>query len=177
MATAEPAGGGGAVVGSLALEEGDRWSDLDLTFAVADGVACSRGSGGLDTQTCGSSPRFMLFDLPSGASIYRYSCWPGSLQFDLSFTPASKFGATGPKFKLLFGSAWKKPFKSGSTGARTVWVCSPSCLAGTHLHRARRYWQPNTGSALCVIMRSAWPASAEAYPPYRDVASMRCRPK
>ena len=28
----------GAVVGSLALDEGDRWSDLDLTFAVADGV-------------------------------------------------------------------------------------------------------------------------------------------
>ncbi len=26
----------GAVVGSLALDEGDRWSDLDLTFAVAD---------------------------------------------------------------------------------------------------------------------------------------------
>jgi hypothetical protein len=29
----------GAVVGSLALGEGDRWSDLDLTFAVADGVS------------------------------------------------------------------------------------------------------------------------------------------
>ena len=29
----------GAVVGSLALWEGDRWSDLDLTFAVADDVS------------------------------------------------------------------------------------------------------------------------------------------
>ena len=28
----------GAVVGSLALTEGDRWSDLDLTFGVQDGV-------------------------------------------------------------------------------------------------------------------------------------------
>ena len=26
----------GAVVGSLALSDGDRWSDLDLTFSVAD---------------------------------------------------------------------------------------------------------------------------------------------
>lgn len=26
----------GAVVGSLAHDEGDRWSDLDLTFAVVD---------------------------------------------------------------------------------------------------------------------------------------------
>ncbi len=31
----------GAVVGSMALHEGDRWSDLDLTFAVADGAACA----------------------------------------------------------------------------------------------------------------------------------------
>ncbi|HST24554.1 MAG TPA: hypothetical protein VLJ76_01035 [Gaiellaceae bacterium] len=29
----------GAAVGSLALGGGDRYSDLDLTFAVADGVA------------------------------------------------------------------------------------------------------------------------------------------
>ena len=29
----------GAVVGSLALGKGDRWSDLDLTFAVADGIS------------------------------------------------------------------------------------------------------------------------------------------
>jgi predicted nucleotidyltransferase len=29
----------GAVVGSLARDEGDRWSDLDLTFAVADNVS------------------------------------------------------------------------------------------------------------------------------------------
>ena len=29
----------GAEVGSLALGGGDRWSDLDLTFAVTDGAA------------------------------------------------------------------------------------------------------------------------------------------
>ena len=28
----------GAVVGSLAKQPGDRWSDLDLTFAVEEGV-------------------------------------------------------------------------------------------------------------------------------------------
>jgi hypothetical protein len=40
-----------------------------------------------------------LFDLPSGASIYRVFLLPGCLQFDLSFTPASKFGAIGPKIR------------------------------------------------------------------------------
>jgi hypothetical protein len=30
---------------------------------------------------------------------------PGCLQVDLSFTPASEFGARGPRFRLLFGEA------------------------------------------------------------------------
>ena len=29
----------GAVVGSLAISDGDRWSDLDLTFGVEDGYS------------------------------------------------------------------------------------------------------------------------------------------
>lgn len=31
--------------------------------------------------------------------------WSGSLELDLSFAPASEFGAGGPKFRLLFGGA------------------------------------------------------------------------
>ena len=42
-----------------------------------------------------------LLDLVIGASIYRVFLLPGSRQFDLSFTPASEFGAGSPKFKLL----------------------------------------------------------------------------
>lgn len=51
-----------------------------------------------------------LFDLSVGSSIYRVFLLPGCLQFDLSFTPASKFGATGPNFKILFGISVEKPF-------------------------------------------------------------------
>src|SRR5215470_17378422 len=100
----------GAVVGSLATSEGDRWSDLDLTFGVADGVALS---GVLDDFTVNLDREFNathLFDLPSGAAIYRVFLLPGCLQFDLSFTPAAHFGASGPQFQLLFGSAVEKPY-------------------------------------------------------------------
>ena len=38
LAERDPRVVAGAVVGSLALADGDPWSDLDLTFAVADGV-------------------------------------------------------------------------------------------------------------------------------------------
>jgi hypothetical protein len=51
-----------------------------------------------------------LFDLPSGPSIYRVFVLPECLQFDLSFTSASQFGALGPKFRLLFGSAVERPW-------------------------------------------------------------------
>jgi len=95
----------GAVVGSLALTDGDPWSDLDLTFAVADDVAVgdvlADWTRPVETELNG----VRLFDLPSGPSIYRVFLLPGCLQFDLSFAPASEFGATSPKFRLLFGSA------------------------------------------------------------------------
>ena len=99
----------GAVVGSLALSEGDRWSDLDLTFAVTDEINQIDVLEDWTKQIVEKFNAAHLFDLPSGASIYRVFLLPGCLQFDLSFTPASKFGATGPKFKLLFGSAIEKP--------------------------------------------------------------------
>jgi hypothetical protein len=104
-----------AVVGSLALEEGDRWSDLDLTFAVADDFSILEV---LEDWTRNIKKEFEathLFDLPGGASIYRVFLLPGCLQFDLSFTPAANFGASGPKFRLIFGSVLEKPFPEPPT--------------------------------------------------------------
>ncbi len=101
---------GGAVVGSLALSEGDRWSDLDLTFAVVEDVSVFDVLEDWTRNLIEELGAVHLFDLPSGASIYRAFLLPGCLQFDLSFTPASKFGAAGPKFKLLFGSSVERPY-------------------------------------------------------------------
>lgn len=102
----------GAVAGSLALSDGDRWSDLDLTFAVADEFSVFDVLEAWTQAIVREFEAAHLFDLPSGASIYRVFLIPTCLQFDLSFTPASKFGATGPKFRLLFGKAVEKPFLS-----------------------------------------------------------------
>jgi hypothetical protein len=99
----------GAMVGSLALGGGDRWSDLDLTFAVADDHSMYDVLEDWTRQLVAEFDAAQLFDLPSGPSIYRVFLLPGCLQFDLSFTPASKFGAVGSKFKLLFGSSVERP--------------------------------------------------------------------
>ena len=100
----------GAVVGSLAHNDGDRWSDLDLTFAIVDALPLQAVLEDWTRAIVAEFDAAHLFDLPSGTSIYRVFLLPGCLQFDLSFTPASTFGATGPKFKLLFGSSVEKPY-------------------------------------------------------------------
>jgi len=119
----------GAVVGSLALQEGDRWSDLDLTFAVAEGVPVLDVLGDWTRILAREFAAVTLFDLAAGASLYRVFLLPGCLQFDLSFTPAAAFGATSPKFRLLFGSAVDKPHTPPP---------SPRELFGYAVHHALR---------------------------------------
>jgi hypothetical protein len=109
LASNDPRVTAGAVVGSLALHESDRWSDLDLTFAVVDSVPTLEVLRDWTRTLVEEFAAVQLFDLPAGASLDRAFLLPGCLQFDLSFTPASAFGATGPKFRLLFGDAAEKP--------------------------------------------------------------------
>ena len=99
----------GAVVGSLAHGDGDRWSDLDLTFGLADGTPVPAMLDDWSEALAREFDAVQLFDLPSGEAIYRVFLLPGLLQFDLSFAPASSWGAAGPKFRLLFGEAAEKP--------------------------------------------------------------------
>jgi hypothetical protein len=99
----------GAVVGSLAKQPGDRWSDLDLTFAVADTIPITVVLDEWSQRLVEEFAAVRLFDLPSGGAIYRVFLLGGCLQFDLSFSPATQFGAIGPNFRLLFGTAIEKP--------------------------------------------------------------------
>src|SRR5258706_8660916 len=130
----------GAVVGSLALSDGDRWSDLDLTFAVADNLSMYDV---LENWTRNIIEKFdatHLFDLPSGPSIYRVFLLPGCLQFDLSFTPASKFGANGPKFKLLFGNTVEKPHTQPPSAHELFGYAVHHALRARFCIERGRYW-------------------------------------
>ena len=131
----------GAVVGSLALTEGDRWSDLDLTFAVADDVPMFDVLEDWTKAIIQEFDAAHLFDLPSGPSIYRVFLLPGCLQFDLSFTPASKFGATGPKFKLLFGAAIEKPFVQPPPAKELFGYAVHHALRARFCIERGRFWQ------------------------------------
>lgn len=142
LASSDPRVVAGAVVGSLALHEEDRWSDLDLTFAVEDGVPALDVLSDWTHTLVEEFDAVDLFDLVVGASIYRVFLLPGCLQFDLSFTPASAFGATGPKFRLLFGEAVEKPYTTSP---------SPRELFGYAAHHALR-------ARFCIARGRVWQA-------------------
>jgi len=93
----------GAAVGSLALGGGDRFSDLDLTFAVADDVLLAEVLDDWSRTLSDEMAAVHLVDLERGPTIYRVFLLPDALQLDLSLTPAARFAAAGPRFRLLFG--------------------------------------------------------------------------
>ena len=131
----------GAVVGSLAFSEGDRWSDLDLTFGVADEAKVDEVLADWTLKIAEKFKAAQLFDLAAGPSIYRVFLLPGCLQFDLSFTPASQFGAISPKFKLLFGTAMEKPHTQPASAPDLFGYAVHHLVRGRICIERGRYWQ------------------------------------
>jgi hypothetical protein len=93
----------GAVVGSLAVEGGDRFSDLDLTFGIADDALVAEVLNDWTRTLVEELDAVHLADLARGPTSYRVFLLPDALQFDLSITPAAQFRPAGPRFRLLFG--------------------------------------------------------------------------
>jgi hypothetical protein len=93
-----------AAVGSLALGGGDRFSDLDLTFGIADYVSVTEALDEWTRRLVDERDALQLADLEHGPTIYRVFLLPDALQFDLSMTPAARFRPAGPRFRLLFGA-------------------------------------------------------------------------
>lgn len=94
----------GAAVGSLALGGGDRFSDLDLTFGIADQVPVRDVLDDWTGTLADELDAVHLVDLERGPTTYRVFLLPDELQCDLSMTPASQFRPAGPRFRLLFGT-------------------------------------------------------------------------
>jgi hypothetical protein len=103
LAADDPRVVAGAAVGSLALDSGDAFSDLDLTFAVADDVPVVDVLDDWTRTLRDELAAVQLVDLERGPTIYRVFLLPHALQFDLSLTPAAWFRPAGPRFRLLFG--------------------------------------------------------------------------
>jgi hypothetical protein len=93
----------GAVVGSLAVDGADRFSDVDLTFGIADQVHVADVLDDWARTLVDGLEAVQLAELERGPTTYRVFLLPDALQLDLSMTPASGFRPAGPRFRLLFG--------------------------------------------------------------------------
>jgi hypothetical protein len=140
-ARADPRLVAAAAVGSSATG-GDRWSDLDLTFAVAYGMPVDEVLADWTQAVVAEWDAAVLFDLPRLSTIYRVFLLPGMLQVDLSFTPAAEFGALGPRFGLLFGEAVERSWAPPP---------SPDHLFGLGVHHAVR-------AHICIERGRLWQA-------------------
>src|SRR5436190_20436441 len=141
MAKADARVVGAAVVGSLSVGSGDRWSDLDLTFAVSDEVEVDQVLIDWTRQLVTDLDAVVLFDLPSGHTIYRVFLLPRCLQIDLSFTPAALFGSRGPRFRLLFGRSGDVPAPDPpDPGDLFGWAVVYARAARAYIARGR-WWQ------------------------------------
>jgi len=93
----------GAAVGSLAVDRADRFSDLDLTFGVADHLRVADVLADWTHTLTHELAAVQLAELERGPTTYRVFLLPDLLQLDLSMTPAAQFRPAGPRFRLLFG--------------------------------------------------------------------------
>jgi hypothetical protein len=93
----------GALVGSLAVDGADRFSDLDLTFGIADHVRVADVLDDWARTLIDELDAVHLAELERGPTTYRVFLLPDALQLDLSMTPAARFRPAGPRFRLLFG--------------------------------------------------------------------------
>jgi hypothetical protein len=132
----------GAAVGSLAADTGDRFSDLDLTFGVADHVPIADVLHDWTRTLVDELDAVHLTDLERAPTTYRVFLLPDALQFDLSMTPAAEFRPAGPRFRLLFGEtaagarAPTPPVASDLFGWGVIYALhARSCI------ERRRVWQ------------------------------------
>lgn len=134
-----------AFVGSSA-RGGDRWSDIDLTFGVADGATIEDVLSDWTKSMVEQFDAVVLFDLPVQRTIYRVFLMPGALQVDLSFAPASDFGALGPRFELIFGTANERQWIAAPPPKQTFGLAvhhvirAHICIERNRLWQAE-YWQ------------------------------------
>ena len=88
LARADARISGGAVTGSAAVGAEDRWSDVDLSFGVADGVDPEAVLADWTRRLEVDLRVLHHWDLRRGPTIYRVFLLPGTLELDGAVTPA-----------------------------------------------------------------------------------------
>lgn len=95
----------GTPIAKAALGREDRWSDIDLALCVAADAGRAQVIADWTDRMYGEQGAVHHVDVYSGETLYRVFLLLSTLQVDISFWVPSQFGALGPSFRLLFGTA------------------------------------------------------------------------
>lgn len=139
LAGADPAVVGAAITGSQATGDGDRWSDIDLAFAI-DGpleVVMQRWTRRLYQDFAA----IHHWDLPSGSAVYRVFLLPGCLELDIAFTPAADFGPRGPSWRTVFGHPTRPQPGAPPDHDHLAGLAWHHAIHALVCIRRRRWWQ------------------------------------
>jgi len=128
-----------ALVGSSALGREDRWSDIDLALCVdADAERPAVIAEWTDWMYAEHGAVHHM-DVTRGGALYRVFLLADTLQVDLSFWPATEFGATGPGFRLLFGAVAKDAPAPAPAAGEKKEIPTPAPTAGELIGMAWLY--------------------------------------
>jgi len=119
-ARADPRITGAALTGSAAVGAEDRWSDIDLALAVAGGADPGRVVADWTERLYREGGAVHHLDVYLGDTLFRVFLLANTLQVDLAFWPAAEFGAIGPTFRLLFGTANERPARPPPAAAGLI---------------------------------------------------------
>ena len=109
VARADPQIIGVALTGSAAVDREDRWSDIDLALCLARDADINQVVAHWSERMYRDHHSVGHLDVWRGNTLIRVFLLEDTLQVDLSFWSVTEFGATGPKFRLLFGEAKPRP--------------------------------------------------------------------
>jgi hypothetical protein len=94
-----------ALTGSAASGTEDPWSDIDLALGLVPEADLALVLAEWTEAMYRDHGAVHHTDLRRGGTIYRVFLLANTLQVDIAFSPAAEFGAIGPTFRLIFGTA------------------------------------------------------------------------
>jgi predicted nucleotidyltransferase len=107
---------GAAHLGSAAADRLDDWSDVDLALCISVEGELEEVIAAWTSRLYRDHRAVAHCDVKRGDTLYRVFLLHNTLQVDISFWPARRFRAMGPKFKLIFGVASEpQPSAAAST--------------------------------------------------------------
>jgi hypothetical protein len=166
-----------AITGSGSVDGEDEWSDIDLAFALAEGVELMAALSDWTAYMYDQHSAIHHLDVPSGAWLYRVFLLPGTLQVDLAFVSVTEFRPLGSTFKLVFGTAHElQQFPSLRPQASSAWdgymPFTPEAAS-----RELACGKPNTWLVACAIRRWRWPVFATMFLRCTAAGSITCQPR